>query len=77
MAFLYLFTHRRVFTSFNAGEVDAVTAKLKKQGIKPLVKMHSSNRMIGTIGQLAQYQVSYDVYVKNDQYEEAQFALSS
>lgn len=68
---MYTFTHRCVFSSFSAEEIDRRKQVLKASGIAFDVKMHHSNMQTGAVGQLPEYNTAYDLYVRNEDYERA------
>ena len=44
---------------------------IEEHGIKTLLKYHNSNKQNGAFGQLAEYQIAYDLYVPNKDFEYA------
>lgn len=72
---LFPLTHRLVFSTFSSEELKKKTENLENVGIKPLVKSHNANPQTGTLGQLPEYQISYDLYVPNSDFEEAAHLL--
>ena len=42
---------------------------LEEHGIKTLLKSHNSNQQTGAFGQLPEYQIAYDLYVPNNDFE--------
>lgn len=68
----YFLTHRCVFSSFSQVEVHQKARLLRDHGISPVIKAHNDNLQTGTLGQLPQYQVAYDLYVPNREYDLAQ-----
>lgn len=68
---LYFLTHRRVFSSFSIETVKSKVRVLEDHGIKPLPKSHNSNLQTGAFGQLPEYQIAYDLYVPNKDFEYA------
>lgn len=72
---LYALTHRLVFSTFSRGALEEKRKLLEDSGIQPLVKSHNTNLQTGSLGQLPEYQVSYDLYVPNADYEEARHLI--
>lgn len=72
---LYPLTHRLVFSTFSSEELKKKTEILENAGIQPLVKSHNANPQTGTLGRLPEYQISYDLYVPNSDFEEANHLL--
>lgn len=72
----YHFTHRCVFSGFSAEAVKEKAKILEEKGIKTLTKSHNSNQMTGTIGQLPEYQVAYDLFVLNKDFDHAKALIS-
>lgn len=72
---LYALTHRLVFSTFSSEAIKEKTGILEDSGIKPLIKSHNANPQTGSLGQLPEYQVSYDLYVPNGDYEEAKHLI--
>lgn len=48
---------------------------LEDHGIKTFLKTHNGNVQTGTFGQLGEYQITYDLYVPNKDYDDAQSLL--
>lgn len=75
MSILYFITHRCVYSSFSMKSIDQKKRTLEEHGIKTFLKTHSSNVQSGTLGQLGTYQIAYDLYVPNRDYDDAQSLL--
>ena len=71
----YYITHRVVWCGFSQVNAEQVMKKLAAQGITYLLKTHQSTVQSGAIGQLASYQMAYDIYVRNEDYERAKTVL--
>lgn len=71
----YFLTHRCVFSSFSQEKVTAKAKLLQKQGIETLIKTHNSNQQTGAFLQLPEYQMAYDLFVPNKDYDQAQAIL--
>ena len=67
----YFLTHRCVFSSFSMETIKSKVRILEEHGIKTLLKSHNSNQQTGAFGQLAEYQIAYDLYVPNKDFEYA------
>ena len=67
----YFLTHRCVFSSFSNETIKSKARILGDHGIKTLLKSHNSNQQTGAFGQLAEYQIAYDLYVPNKDFEYA------
>ena len=65
----YYLTHRCVFSSFSMETIKSKVRILEEHGIKTLLKSHNSNLQTGTFGQLPEYQIAYDLYVPNKDFE--------
>ena len=70
-ACFYFLTHRCVFWSYSIETINAKVRILEEHGIKTLLKSHNSNQQTGAFGQLPEYQIAYDLYVPNKDFEEA------
>ncbi|MCI7725928.1 MAG: DUF2007 domain-containing protein [Clostridiales bacterium] len=70
-ACFYFLTHRCVFSSYSIETINAKVRILEEHGIKTLLKSHNSNQQTGAFGQLPEYQIAYDLYVPNKDFEEA------
>lgn len=75
MNILYFITHRCVFSSFSKEIIDQKERMLKDHGIQTFLKTHNGNVQTGTFGQLQAYQITYDLYVANKDYDNAQSLL--
>ena len=68
-ACFYFLTHRCVFSSYSMETIKSKVRILEEHGIKTLLKSHNSNQQTGTFGQLPEYQIAYDLYVPNNDFE--------
>ena len=68
-ACFYFLTHRCVFSSYSMETIKSKVRILEEHGIKTLLKSHNSNQQTGTFGQLPEYQIAYDLYVPNKDFE--------
>ena len=68
-ACFYFLTHRCVFSSYSMETIKSKVRILEEHGIKTLLKSHNSNQQTGTFGQLPEYQIAYDIYVPNNDFE--------
>ena len=68
-ACFYFLTHRCVFSSYSMDTIKSKVRILEEHGIKTLLKSHNSNQQTGTFGQLPEYQIAYDLYVPNKDFE--------
>lgn len=75
MGLPYFITHRLVWSGFSQIDAEQVKKTLAAQGINCLVKTHQSTIQSGAIGQLASYQIAYDIFVRNEDYEQAKAGL--
>ena len=71
-ACFYFLTHRCVFLSYSMETVKSKVRILEEHGIKTLLKSHNSNQQTGAFGQLPEYQIAYDLYVPNKDFELAE-----
>jgi len=71
----YFLTHRCVFSSFSQEEIKTRAERLEEQGIPTLIKTHNSNQQTGAFLQLPEYQLAYDLFVPNKDYDLAQSLL--
>ena len=71
----YWIAHRCVFSSFSKETIDQKVHILEEHGIKTVLKTHNGNLQAGTFGQLSEYQIAYDLYVSNKDYDSAKFLL--
>lgn len=71
----YFLTHRCVFSSFSREKMTAKANLLKDRGIETLIKAHNSNQQTGASLQLPEYQIAYDLFVPNKDYDLAQAIL--
>ena len=65
----YFLTHRFIFSSYSIETIKSKVRILEEHGIKPFLKSHNSNLQTGTFGQLPEYQIAYDLYVPNKDFE--------
>lgn len=72
----YSITHRCVFSSFSIETIKSKMHILEDHGIQTMLKSHNSNQQTGAFGQLTEYQISYDLYVRNKDYKRAKAFLS-
>ena len=72
----YFITHRCVFSSFSIETIKSKARILEDHGIKTLLKFHNSNQQTGSFGQLAEYQIAYDLYVPNKDFACAKDLIS-
>ncbi|MDY4508163.1 MAG: DUF2007 domain-containing protein [Candidatus Faecousia sp.] len=75
MNILYFITHRCIFSSFSKEIIGQKKRTLEDHGIKTFLKTHNGNVQTGTFGQLGEYQITYDLYVPNKDYDDAQSLL--
>ena len=68
-ACFYFLTHRCVFSSYSMETIKSKVRILEEHVIKTLLKSHNSNQQTGTFGQLPEYQIAYDLYVPNNDFE--------
>ena len=68
-ACFYFLTHRCVFSSYSMETIKSKVRILEEHGIKTLLKSHNSNQHTGAFGQLPEYQIAYDLYVPNNDFE--------
>lgn len=68
-ACFYFLTHRCVFSSYSMETIKSKVRILEEHGIKTLQKSHNSNQQTGAFGQLPEYQIAYDLYVPNNDFE--------
>ena len=68
-ACFYFLTHRCIFSSYSVETIKSKVRVLEAHGIKPFLKSHNSNLQTGTFGQLPEYQIAYDLYVPNKDFE--------
>ena len=68
-ACFYFIKHRCVFSSYSMETIKSKVRILEEHGIKTLLKSHNSNQQTGTFGQLPEYQIAYDLYVPNKDFE--------
>ncbi|MCI7018498.1 MAG: DUF2007 domain-containing protein [Clostridiales bacterium] len=68
-ACFYFLTHRCVFSSYSMETIKSKVRILEEHGIKTLLKSHNSNQQTGAFGQLPEYQIAYDLYVPNNDFE--------
>ena len=68
-ACFYFLTHRCVFSSYSMETIKSKVRILEEHGIKTLLKSHNSNQQTGAFGQLSEYQIAYDLYVPNNDFE--------
>lgn len=71
----YFLTHRCVFSTFSHEEVNNKARLLQSQGIRPMIKSHNSNQSTGAVMQLPEYQIAYDLFVPNGNYDLARSIL--
>lgn len=71
----YFLTHRCVFSTFSQEQVNAKAKLLKSRGIETMIKAHNSNQQTGAMLQLHQYQIAYDLFVPNKDYDQARAIL--
>ena len=68
-ACFYFLTHPCVFSSYSMETIKSKVRILEEHGIKTLLKSHNSNQQTGAFGQLPEYQIAYDLYVPNNDFE--------
>ena len=68
-ACFYFLTHRCVFSSYSMETIKSKVRILEEHGIKTLLKSLNSNQQTGAFGQLPEYQIAYDLYVPNNDFE--------
>lgn len=68
-ACFYFLTHRCVFSSYSMETIKSKVRILEEHGIKTLLKSHNSNQQTGAFGQLPEYQIAYDLYIPNNDFE--------
>ena len=68
-ACFYFLTHRCVFSSYSMETIKSKVRILEEHGIKTLLKSHNSNQQTGAFGQLPEYQIAYDLYGPNNDFE--------
>jgi hypothetical protein len=72
----YFITHRCVFSSFSIETAKSKIRILEDHGIRTMLKSHNSNPQTGAFGQLPEYQIAYDLYVPNKDFENAKALIS-
>ena len=75
-AWFYFITHRCIFSSYSIETIKSKVRILEDHGIKTLLKSHNANLQTGTFGQLPEYQIAYDLYVPNKDFEHANALIS-
>ena len=75
MSLVHAFTHRRVHSTFSAEEARRVEQLLAEQGIPCRVEKHSSAQSVTAFGTLPEYEVAYDIAVRNEYFEQASALL--
>ena len=72
---LYFLTHRRLYSTFSAEQAHRMERLLAEQGIPCKVKTFQSTVQSGALGQLAEYQIAYDLYVRTGDFARAETLL--
>jgi len=70
-----ILNRRCVFSGFSKEDVQRKQRILEGAGIETEMRSHSSNSLTGTFGQLEQYQVAYDLYVGDKDFDAARALL--
>lgn len=74
------FNRQALYVGYSKEERDRITAILQEKHIPYITKdwhaRHSLARGRGMIGQLKQYQITYEVYVKRTDYEECSYLIN-